>query len=221
MEDSGIDSDSKHDFCISSQLQESVNASYSFNENAKYHAFVVNSGHNHKSSEPNQLVGPRPNEILKPLTHGVIETIENSRTYCETTLAKNHPKLMSTNQLQKRLERQIQEARKFRQQPKNDISESQKSSLIPRNRLPVPNKASNLFVVTKADEQPLVSWESESEEDFDFHPISRLSEQEISNQSESFNVDSTPEDEDLDLIPPKPFNQRCSCCFANVSCIII
>ncbi|XP_015928146.1 protein FAM219A [Parasteatoda tepidariorum] len=125
----------------------------------------------------------------------------------------------TTSLLQKRLEKQILQAKKFRLREQS--LEGLPKKLLPYNRLNVPKTQAP--VVSKTDSHPLVSWESDSEDDLDYHPITKSSVKEISEQllKDGYNLDLTPDDEDLDLIPPpKPVSQRCICCSVNCTCLI-
>ncbi|XP_067144410.1 protein FAM219A isoform X2 [Centruroides vittatus] len=141
-----------------------------------------------------------------------LQEAENQKDEINETIPTSSSQLMTTVQLQKRLEKQIQQARKIRKEAGNDSEVHPKKSLISRNRLTVPSK-SQVPVVTKSDEHPLVTWESESDDDYEFHSLSKSATREITQQliRDGYNLDLTPDDEDLDLIPPKPLNQRCAC----------
>ena len=53
-----------------------------------------------------------------------------------------------------------------------------------------------------------------SEDEFAVPHLSRETQREITRQliKDGYNLDLEPDDEDLDLIPPKPMVDRCSCC---------
>lgn len=126
--------------------------------------------------------------------------------------------------LQKRLEKHIQHSKKIRQQNRNDCVDSQpKKSLLPRNRLSVPSKGQAPPTVQTPDMEPLVTWESGSEDEFEFHPTSKTAAREMAQQliRDGYHLDLTPDDDDLDLIPPRPLEQRCSCCAASRTCSIM
>ncbi|GFY44427.1 uncharacterized protein TNIN_415841 [Trichonephila inaurata madagascariensis] len=137
---------------------------------------------------------------------------------CFKAPSKVTSKHKGTSVLQKRLEKQILQSRKLRQREQN--SEGMQKKLIPRSRLKVPK--SQIPLVKKTDSHPLVSWESESDDEIDYHPISKSAAKEISEQliKDGYNLDLTPDDEDLDLIPPKPLANRCICCSLNCMCLI-
>lgn len=146
--------------------------------------------------------------------HGV-----NLGNKAPTYVAKCSPRLMPTSLLQKRLEKQILKTRKMREQ--EQTLEGIPKKLIPRSRLKVP-RGHQAPVVTKTDSHPLVSWESDSEDDLEYHPISKSAAKEITEQliKDGYNLDLTPDDEDLDLIPPKPLTHRCVCCSLSCTCLI-
>lgn len=53
-----------------------------------------------------------------------------------------------------------------------------------------------------------------SDDDFELPVISKAAQKEITQQliKDGYNLDLEPDDEDLDLIPPRPVNERCTCC---------
>lgn len=61
-----------------------------------------------------------------------------------------------------------------------------------------------------------------SEDDLEYRPISKSAAKEITEQliKDGYNLDLTPDDEDLDLIPPKPLTHRCVCCSLSCTCLI-
>lgn len=127
-------------------------------------------------------------------------------------------------QLHRRLERHIQQSKKIRQQTRNACIDTQpKKTLLPRSRLPVPNKGQGSTAQPSGDTEPLVTWKSDSEEDFEFQPTSKAAAREITQQliRDGYDLDLTPDDDDLDLIPPKPLSQRCSCCNPSQTCSIM
>ncbi|KAK7467951.1 hypothetical protein BaRGS_00036794 [Batillaria attramentaria] len=142
------------------------------------------------------------------------------------TKSASYKALKKTSELQKKIERQRDLARKSKpidQQPK-------RSSLLSRTRLPVPpvgvNRAKEKeFSPLSQDQcQPLVTIVSDdSEEDeFDVPRLPRATQKEISEQliKDGYNLDLEPDDEDLDLIPPRPLNERCSCCQMHSNCLV-
>ncbi|XP_076356199.1 protein FAM219A [Tachypleus tridentatus] len=173
-------------------------------------------------SPPEFSLPARPVEPSEPKNLNCSGQTEEISGGVSSTTPSTKP-LPSVAKLQKRLEKHIQKARKIRQQERENTVDSQpKKLLISRNRLPVPNKSTSTPVVTKADEQPLVSWETDSEEEYEFHTTSKSASREITQQliQDGYNLDLTPDDEDLDLIPPKPLNQRCVCCGMTYSCVV-
>ncbi|XP_035227683.1 protein FAM219A-like isoform X2 [Stegodyphus dumicola] len=118
-----------------------------------------------------------------------------ANTVCRGTVSlgcKGTPRFMPTSILQKRLEKQIQQTKKIRQREQN--MDGLPKKLIPRS----------------------------SDEEIDYHPISKSATKEITEQliKDGYNLDLTPDDEDLDLIPPKPLTQRCVCCSLSCMCLI-
>lgn len=53
-----------------------------------------------------------------------------------------------------------------------------------------------------------------SEDEFALPRLSKQAQREITQQliKDGYNLDMEPDDEDLDLIPPRPLNDRCVCC---------
>lgn len=94
------------------------------------------------------------------------------------------------------------------------VNQQPKKYLMSRNRLNVPNKLD--IAVDLQDNQPLVAIMSDDSEDDDFESpmFSKAATKEIAQQliKDGYNLDLEPDDEDLDLIPPRPLNERCICC---------
>lgn len=127
-------------------------------------------------------------------------------------------------QLQKRLERHIQQSKRIRQQNRIACVDTQpKKALLPRSRLSVPTKVPGAIPLPTGDTEPLVTWESDSEEEFEFLPTSKAAAREITQQliKDGYDLDMTPDDDDLDLIPPKPLGERCSCCAPAHICTLM
>ncbi|XP_029688428.1 LOW QUALITY PROTEIN: protein FAM219A-like [Takifugu rubripes] len=104
------------------------------------------------------------------------------------------------------------------QQPK-------KSNVMARTRLVVPNKGYS-SLDQSPDEKPLVALDTDSDDDFDMsrYSSSGYSSAEQINQDlniqllkDGYRLDEIPDDEDLDLIPPKSVNPTCICCQATSS----
>ncbi|XP_051043531.1 protein FAM219A isoform X6 [Phodopus roborovskii] len=104
------------------------------------------------------------------------------------------------------------------QQPK-------KSNVMARTRLVVPNKGYS-SLDQSPDEKPLVALDTDSDDDFDMsrYSSSGYSSAEQINQDlniqllkDGYRLDEIPDDEDLDLIPPKSVNPTCMCCQATSS----
>ena len=60
------------------------------------------------------------------------------------------------------------------------------------------------------------------EDEFDQPRLPRATQKEITEQliKDGYNLDLEPDDEDLDLIPPRPLNERCSCCQMHSNCLV-
>ncbi|XP_046520204.1 protein FAM219A isoform X2 [Equus quagga] len=130
--------------------------------------------------------------------------------------------------LQVKLEKQRELARKgslkngsmgspVNQQPK-------KNNVMARTRLVVPNKGYS-SLDQSPDEKPLVALDTDSDDDFDMsrYSSSGYSSAEINQDlniqllKDGYRLDEIPDDEDLDLIPPKSVNPTCMCCQATSS----
>ncbi|KAJ8336996.1 hypothetical protein SKAU_G00382160 [Synaphobranchus kaupii] len=138
--------------------------------------------------------------------------------------------------LQMKIEKQRELARKgslkngnvgspVNQQPK-------KNNVMSRTRLVVPNKGYS-SLDQSPDEKPLVALDTDSDDDFDMSRYSSsgyssaevrcLRDQQINQDlniqllKDGYRLDEIPDDEDLDLIPPKSVNPTCMCCQATSS----
>lgn len=102
------------------------------------------------------------------------------------------------------------------------ITAQPKKSILSRNRLSVPKK--NDIIPMNEDNQPLVAiMTDESDDDFELPVISKAAQKEINQQliKDGYNLDLEPDDEDLDLIPPRPVHERCTCCnYYTGSCAV-
>ncbi|KAM8886424.1 protein FAM219A [Spinachia spinachia] len=133
--------------------------------------------------------------------------------------------------LQRKIEKQRELARKgslknsntagspVNQQPKKN------NNVMARTRLVVPNKGYS-SLDQSPDEKPLVALDTDSDDDFDMsrYSSSGYSSAEQINQDlniqllkDGYRLDEIPDDEDLDLIPPKSVNPTCMCCQATSS----
>ncbi|XP_048734755.1 protein FAM219A-like isoform X1 [Ostrea edulis] len=93
------------------------------------------------------------------------------------------------------------------------ITTQPKRSILSRNRLTIPQK--NDIKPMNNDTQPLVTiMTDDSDDEFELPVISKAAQKEITQQliKDGYNLDLEPDDEDLDLIPPRPVNERCTCC---------
>lgn len=163
--------------------------------------------------------------------NGTIEataTENHSQPSDQGSKSASYKALKKTSELQKKIERQRDLARKSKaidQQPKKSAH-----GLLSRTRLPVPPVGANRarekeFSPLSHDQcQPLVTIVSDdSEEDeFDVLRLPRATQKEISEQliKDGYNLDLEPDDEDLDLIPPRPLNERCTCCQLHGNCLV-
>ncbi|KAM9168425.1 protein FAM219A-like isoform 5-T5 [Mergus octosetaceus] len=103
------------------------------------------------------------------------------------------------------------------QQPK-------KNNVMARTRLVIPNKGYS-SLDQNPDEKPLVALDTDSDDDFDMsrYSSSGYSSAEINQDlniqllKDGYRLDEIPDDEDLDLIPPKSVNPTCMCCQATSS----
>ena len=61
-----------------------------------------------------------------------------------------------------------------------------------------------------------------SEDEFEMPQLSAHAQREITQQliKDGYNLDLDPDDEDLDLIPPRPVKEHCICCHAQLNCMI-
>ncbi|KAM4708258.1 protein FAM219A isoform 2-T2 [Discoglossus pictus] len=148
--------------------------------------------------------------------------------------------------LQVKLEKQRELARKgslkngnvgspVNQQPKKNNVMARTSSTMsylrsgaqnctPYSRLVVPNKGYS-SLDQSPDEKPLVALDTDSDDDFDMsrYSSSGYSSAEINQDlniqllKDGYRLDEIPDDEDLDLIPPKSVNPTCMCCQATSS----
>ncbi|KAJ3602100.1 hypothetical protein NHX12_029859 [Muraenolepis orangiensis] len=85
-----------------------------------------------------------------------------------------------------------------------------------RTRLVVPNKGYS-SLDQSPDEKPLVALDTDSDDDFDMSRYSSSgysSAEDLNIQllKDGYRLDEIPDDEDLDLIPPKAVNPTCMCC---------
>ncbi|KAL3866454.1 hypothetical protein ACJMK2_043750 [Sinanodonta woodiana] len=128
----------------------------------------------------------------------------------------DHVKLLKkTSELQKKIEKQRDKSRgnsAVKRQPG-------KKPFMSMNRLLYPNKKED-YHSSHQDQQPLVAIMSDDSEEDEFAVprLSKAAQREITQQliKDGYNLDLEPDDEDLDLIPPRPLNERCSCCQFNI-----
>ncbi|KAL5004409.1 hypothetical protein ScPMuIL_017865 [Solemya velum] len=148
----------------------------------------------------------------------VREQENDSSLLTQNNEPKDSKKSAKATELQKKLEKHREIARRAQaavdQQPR-------RSALLSRNRLSVPAKES---IPHSQDQQPLVAIMSDDSEEDEFNQpmLSKAAYKEITQQliKDGYNLDLEPDDEDLDLIPPRPLNQRCVCCNIYPNCAI-
>lgn len=128
--------------------------------------------------------------------------------------SRNMKSFGQASDLQKKIEKQRERNKQIQiidEQPKRAL-------LLPRSRLNIPMKTSakSAELQDHHNHQPLVAIVSDdSEEDeFDVPRLSKEAHREITEQliKDGYNLDLDPDDEDLDLIPPRPLHERCGCC---------
>lgn len=132
--------------------------------------------------------------------------------------------------LQMKIEKQRELARKGSLKNSNTVGspvnqQPKKNNVMARTRLVVPNKGYS-SLDQSPDEKPLVALDTDSDDDFDMsrYSSSGYSSAEQINQDlniqllkDGYRLDEIPDDEDLDLIPPKSVNPTCMCCQATSS----
>ncbi|XP_015228807.1 PREDICTED: protein FAM219A isoform X1 [Cyprinodon variegatus] len=132
--------------------------------------------------------------------------------------------------LQMKIEKQRDLARKGSLKNSTTVSspvnqQPKKNNVMARTRLVVPNKGYS-SLDQSPDEKPLVALDTDSDDDFDMsrYSSSGYSSAEQINQDlniqllkDGYRLDEIPDDEDLDLIPPKSVNPTCMCCQATSS----
>ncbi|XP_060791496.1 protein FAM219A [Neoarius graeffei] len=169
---------------------------------------------------------PPVNSEMQPLDPAATSTLEADS---ETRTVESVPMNYKPSPLQVKIEKQRELARKsaakngsvgspVNQQPK-------KNNVMARTRLVVPNKGYS-SLDQSPDEKPLVALDTDSDDDFDVsrYSSSGYSSAEQINQDlniqllkDGYRLDEIPDDEDLDLIPPKSVNPTCVCCQATSS----
>lgn len=85
--------------------------------------------------------------------------------------------------------------------------------MIPIQRLSIPAKPVS---VTDKEHLPLVEWDTEdSDEDIHFFPVKSPVKQELTDTFSIEEYQVSPDEDDLNLLPPQPIYQRFSfCCFS-------
>ncbi|XP_034167378.1 protein FAM219A isoform X1 [Pangasianodon hypophthalmus] len=176
---------------------------------------------------------PPVNSEMQPLDPAATSTLEADS---ETREVESVPINYKPSPLQVKIEKQRELARKgsakngtvgspVNQQPK-------KNNVMARTRLVVPNKGYS-SLDQSPDEKPLVALDTDSDDDFDMSRYSSsgyssaevrsVRDQQINQDlniqllKDGYRLDEIPDDEDLDLIPPKSVNPTCMCCQATSS----
>ncbi|CAB1321669.1 unnamed protein product [Coregonus sp. 'balchen'] len=122
--------------------------------------------------------------------------------------------------LQMKIEKQRELARKGSMKNANAGSpvnqQPKKNNVMARTRLVVPNKGYS-SLDQSPDEKPLVALDTDS--NMSISPPSQQINQDLNIQllKDGYRLDEIPDDEDLDLIPPKSVNPTCMCCQATSS----
>lgn len=98
----------------------------------------------------------------------------------------------------------------------------QNIGLLSHNRLVIPSKA-DIAASSASDVEPLViiQMDESSEEEFNNPRLHRFPKRDITRQlmQDGYNLDLQPDDNDLDLIPPKSNRNRCTaCCSSQLGC---
>ncbi|RZF41559.1 hypothetical protein LSTR_LSTR000273 [Laodelphax striatellus] len=143
--------------------------------------------------------------------------VSDSSSSSAATINSTPRKNNRSRELQKKLERRIEQAKKIQ-----NTQETKKSpSLIPIQRLPIPcGKASANNI---KEQHPLVNWDSDESEELDFFPVLRArdSKQELTDTFSIEDFELTPEEDDLDLLPPKTMSLCCNCRSYTFKCEIL
>nr|XP_022331513.1 protein FAM219A-like [Crassostrea virginica] len=138
---------------------------------------------------------------------GLLNSFQSDKQNGLDTPKKNSNTYKKSYDLQKKIDKHKENA------ARRAITSQPKKSILSRNRLSVPQK--NDIKPMNEDHQPLVAiMTDESDDDFELPVISKAAQKEITQQliKDGYNLDLEPDDEDLDLIPPRPVNERCTCC---------
>ncbi|XP_039277264.1 protein FAM219A [Nilaparvata lugens] len=142
--------------------------------------------------------------------------VSDSSSSSAATINSTPRKSNRSRELQKKLERRIEQAKKI-----HSKQEAKKSpSLIPIQRLPIPGGRP---LPNIKEQHPLVNWDSDESEELDFFPVSRTrdSKQELTDTFSIEDFELTPEEDDLDLRPPKTMNLCCNCRNYKFKCTIL
>ncbi|XP_027032000.1 protein FAM219A isoform X2 [Tachysurus fulvidraco] len=175
---------------------------------------------------------PPVNSEMQPLDPSETSTLEADS---ESRGPESVPINYKPSPLQVKIEKQRELARKG--SAKNGtagspVNQQPKKNVMARTRLVVPNKGYS-SLDQSPDEKPLVALDTDSDDDFDMSRYSSsgyssaevrsVREQQINQDlniqllKDGYRLDEIPDDEDLDLIPPKSVNPTCMCCQATSS----
>uniref|UniRef100_H2M4M4 Family with sequence similarity 219 member Ab n=1 Tax=Oryzias latipes TaxID=8090 RepID=H2M4M4_ORYLA len=121
--------------------------------------------------------------------------------------------------LQRKIEKQRELARTGSLKNCNTVGspvnqQPKKNNVMARTRLVVPNKGYS-SLDQSPDEKPLVALDTDSMFFFLLQQINQ--DLNIQLLKDGYRLDEIPDDEDLDLIPPKSVNPTCMCCQAASS----
>nr|XP_026694804.1 protein FAM219A-like [Ciona intestinalis] len=115
---------------------------------------------------------------------------------------------LKTNYTPSTLHKKLQKQRQKLQNKRAVLNEPKKTSLMPVTRLQIPNRG-----YQRIDDSPLVSLQSDSEDELFLSnkpTTARQVNKQLSRQlaKDGFQLDETPDDEALDLIPPNDFPEE-------------
>ncbi|XP_041367411.1 protein FAM219A-like [Gigantopelta aegis] len=146
---------------------------------------------------------------------------QNGQTEKDPSLAKSSSfkTLKRAADLQKKIEKQRELAKKAQAHAAAIDQQPKMSRFGSKNRVTIPE-----IVPLNPGKQPLITIVSDDsdEDEFDLPVTGRHAHRDITEQlvKDGYNLDLEPDDEDLDLIPPRPFNERCTCCQLQTTCVI-
>ncbi|XP_077989179.1 protein FAM219A-like [Glandiceps talaboti] len=162
--------------------------------------------------------------ISEANNHAHTITVKQNGNFEKSNGYKSLNSIRKPSQLQQKIEKQRDLSSKKTPLKTSLIVDQQpkKTAMLSRDRLAVPISR-NMPRQLSPDEQPLVSLDSDSEDEFDISKLPSQINIDLSQQllKDGYHLDELPDDEDLDLIPPKAYHERCMCCqLHNVICTI-